>query len=192
VQTCLGDDGCATRFCDPVTRKCGCPASGPLQSVPNAAGTGCERIISREVVAAAACGRAGCRCPEGAKPAADGVGCVIEKRQAVLLPAPAASDSCFNDKQDDDESDVDCGEGCSRRCGSGQRCKRSADCTSGLKCVETIMTRGANGLVTKQGRCACPSGRYMAFKGTVASCVRAQELCSNGRLDPAHEVDTDW
>lgn len=102
-------------------------------------------------------------------------------------------DMCFNDKQDQDESDRDCGGAkCGRRCGSAQRCNRDRDCAANLKCRNVVVSRGANGTSTEEKRCSCPSGRYMSFKNAEPSCVRLQELCSNGYLDAAHESDVDW
>lgn len=61
-QSCRGHEGCATRWCDPALRKCGCPA--PL--VPSApSGTNCERVTSSKVVAPVGCTDVECTCPKG-------------------------------------------------------------------------------------------------------------------------------
>jgi hypothetical protein len=54
------------------------------------------------------------------------------------------------------------------------------------------MSRGMNGSMTQEARCSCPKGRYMSFINVVPSCVRVQELCSNGQMDPSTEADVDW
>lgn len=189
AQTCRGDGGCATRFCDQSAKKCGCPSG----LVPSSSGTACDRILSSKIVKAINCGPAGCRCPDKAKPAPDGVGCLLEERQTVTLPQLEEPDLCFNNVRDRDESDDDCGGGnCTRRCGPGQKCQLDSDCTTSYTCTKVVMSRGANGTMTEELRCSCPNGRYMTFKTGVASCVRVQELCTNAQIDPAGESDVDW
>lgn len=150
--------------------------------------------VSLQVVKAVSCDATGCRCPDGAFPAADGVGCVLEiKEKPVVLPQLREPEPCFNNERDQDETDSDCGGSkCMRRCGSGQRCKANRDCATNLRCVKVTMSRGANGTVTQEARCSCPPGRYMSFKAGLPSCIRVQELCSNAQLDPSVESDIDW
>jgi hypothetical protein len=115
------------------------------------------------------------------------------KAPPVIQPQLREADPCFNHEHDQDETDSDCGGGkCTRRCGSGQRCKRTRDCAATLECVKVTMSRGVNGSMTQEARCSCPKGRYMSFKTGVPSCVRVQELCSNGQIDPSTEADVDW
>lgn len=189
LQTCRGHDGCATRWCDPLTKKCGCPA--PL--VAASSGTFCERILSRKAVPPVDCGLISCDCPPGAMPTADGVGCALETREKYVLPMEFEPDPCFNDKLDQDETDTDCGGSrCLRRCGAGQLCKRDQDCAGTAQCASVVVERGANGTTSQEKRCQCPSGRFLSFdKDSVPSCVRPQQLCTNGQLDPSTETDVD-
>lgn len=181
LQSCRGHDGCATRYCDPFSKRCGCPPP----SVPSSSGKACERIISRQIVPAINCGTTGCRCPDGAKPTADGIGCLLEiKDKPIVLPQQREPDPCFNQERDQDETDSDCGgaNARKRRCGSGQRCKRTRDWAANLQCVKVIMSRGANGTVTAEGRCSCPAGRYILQGRTTELCTSAGAVqqCTDG------------
>lgn len=60
-QACRGHEGCATRWCDPASQKCGCPP--PL--APSGDGTNCERITSSKVVPPVGCTDVECTCPKG-------------------------------------------------------------------------------------------------------------------------------
>lgn len=188
LQSCRGHDGCATRYCDPLAKKCGCPP--PL--LPSASKTACERVLSSRYIKPVNCGPIRCRCPEGARPAGDGVGCVLEQRETVILPLMTETDPCFNDIKDQDESDSDCGgKTCVRRCGGAQRCNVNGDCAANLKCTKVVMSRGVNGTTKEEKRCSCPQGRFLSTKGPTPLCVRLRELCTNGHFDPAHETDLD-
>ena len=48
-----------------------------------------------------------------------------------------ALDRCTNSVKDGDETDVDCGGSCAKKCGNGQSCKVNADCDHD-RCVGTV------------------------------------------------------
>ena len=54
--------------------------------------------------------------------------------------APTPLDHCEDGRinDDDDETDVDCGGGCSTKCSRGQRCEKDSDCEDGISCFASF------------------------------------------------------
>lgn len=92
--------------------------------------------------AAGICERAGCTAGE------DLAGCELAPCSGPGCPEPpepSASPTCTDGARNQDETDTDCGGGCSQRCSAGEACAVDSDCSSGV-C-------GTDGCATGVGTC---------------------------------------
>ena len=107
--------------------------------------------------------------------------------------APGAS--CADGKKDGDESDVDCGGSCSKKCGALGACASSGDCGSDLQCTKGVCASANASNGTKDGDesdvdCGgsaappCDDGKTCS---AAADCL--DKICKSGTCAPPSPTD---
>ncbi|MBM4345664.1 MAG: IPT/TIG domain-containing protein, partial [Deltaproteobacteria bacterium] len=79
---------------------------------------------------------------------------------------------CGDGQKGKQESDVDCGGWCSKKCKVDQTCWRDQDCSDPLKPTGNFCQPGSGG-------------------SSFGKCAKAESMCGNGKLDAEHETDVD-
>ena len=102
---------------------------------------------------------------EGASPSTDaGLDGAPAPKDAALVdanePDSAPPANCTNLVKDGDESDVDCGGSCAKRCAEARACAVSSDCDKGLLCNGTACVLPTTCKALKDARATTPSGNY--------------------------------